>query len=397
MTKVFSLYFFALITYKLYQSVKDIPKQSWDDLSSRDVFLKTPYLEASSKALPKTISMSYVGVFKDHQLLGVAVVQHVQLYLKDMFRREGASCFKEAIQNVVSKFLKGHILVVGNLTHTGQHGLFFNESLITSSEFLTIIFEAIEEIQKTIKKDFKKTIRLILFKDYFENDPIHKEHMAFKAQKFHKLKVQPNMLMATKKSWLSVEDYLNAITTKYRARYYRARKKRTNIFIRELDLNTLKKTSSTVYNLYLNVSKNAAFNTFVLPENHFWSLKEYLEDNFKVFGYYFEEDLIGFYSLILNNDCLETYFLGYETNHQHTNQLYLNMLYDMAEYAIQNNFKTVVYARTAMEIKSSVGAKPETMYMYLKYTNPLINSVLKQVFRFMNPSQQWEERHPFKN
>jgi len=238
---------------------------------------------------------------------------------------------------------------------------------------------------------------LILFKDFFENDPIHKEHMAFKAQKFHKLKVQPNMLMAIKESWLSVQDYLNTMTTKYRARYYRARKKRTNIFIRELDLNTLKKTSSTVYNLYLNVSKNAAFNTFVLPENHFWSLKEHLEDNFKVFGYYFEEDLIGFYSLILNNDCIETYFLGYETNHQHTNQLYLNMLYDMAEYAIKNKFKTVVYARTAMEIKSSVGAKPETMYMYLKYTNPLVNSVLKQVFRFMNPSQQWEERHPFKN
>lgn len=386
-----------MITYKLYKSVKDIPRPSWDDLSSRDIFLKTPYLEASSKALPKTILMCYVGVFKDHQLVGVAVVQHVQLYLKDMFRREGASCFKEAVQNVVSKFLKGHILVVGNLTHTGQHGLFFNTSLISYLEFLTVIFEAIEEIQKMIKKDFNKTIRLILFKDYFEKDPIHEEHLAFKTLKFHKLMVQPNMLMATRESWLSIEDYLNTMTTKYRTRYYRARKKRKSILIRELDLNTLKEASDTVYNLYQNVSKNASFNTFVLPENHFWSLKEHLEDNFKVFGYYFEEDLIGFYSLILNNECLETYFLGYDTSHQNTNQLYLNMLYDMAEYAIQNNFKTVVYARTAMEIKSSVGAKPETMYMYLKYTNPLVNGVLKQVFRFMNPSQQWEERHPFKD
>ena len=55
-----------------------------------------------------------------------------------------------------------------------------------------------------------------------------------------------------------------------------------------------------------------------------------------------------------------------------------------------------VYARTAMEIKSSVGAKPEPMHMYLKLTNSFANALLKQVFMFMIPSQEWEERHPFK-
>ena len=385
-----------MITFKLYTSVEDLPKDDWNGLTTHDIFLQTQYLKAASKALPKTILMCYVGVFKDDILVGVAVIQHVQLYVKDMFRQEQATCFKEFIQKQVSKFLKGNILVVGNLTHTGQHGIYFDESKIAQSEFLSVVFDAITERIKCIKNDFKKTIRLILFKDYFENDSIHLESFTFQNQGFYKLKVQPNMMMRVRNSWIKEKDYVEDMTSKYRTRYKRARKKKNGVISREMDLMLLKKESKTIYDLYKNVSDNASFNTFILPKGHFCSLKEYLKSNFKVFGYYLNEELVGFYSLILNNNALETYFLGYDSEHQYSNQLYLNMLYDMAEYAINNKFRTVVYARTAMEIKSSVGAKPESMYMYLKYTNGLVNAVLKQIFSFMNPSQDWEERHPFK-
>lgn len=115
-----------------------------------------------------------------------------------------------------------------------------------------------------------------------------------------------------------------------------------------------------------------------------------------MFGYYLDNRIIGFYTLILNYGALETYFLGYDRKHQYANQLYLNMLYDMAGFAIQNKFETVVYARTAMEIKSSVGALPEGMVMYMKHTNRWANAILRIIFNFMNPSQKWKERHPFK-
>lgn len=397
MTKVFSLYFFVLIEFKLYTSVTKLPKKAWNDLTRHDIFLQIPYLEATSNALPKTIAMCYVGVFNQNQLVGVAVIQHVQLYLKDMFRHDTATCIKELIQNTLSKVLKGHILVVGNLTHTGQHGIYFNAEKISEPDFITTIFGALKALQIRIKQDHKKTIRLILFKDYFENDTIHLHKQVFDAHKFHKLKVQPNMIMSTKETWLTKQDYIEAMTSKYRTRYNRARKKRNHIVVKELDIKALKEESKTIYNLYKHVSNNASFNTFILPENHFLSLKEYLKNDFKVFGYYLNDELIGFYSLIINNEFLETYFLGYDAEHQHSNQLYLNMLYDMAEYAIKNKFKSVVYARTAMEIKSSVGAKAEPMFMYLKYTNSFVNAILRPIFSLMNPSQDWEERHPFKN
>jgi len=116
-----------------------------------------------------------------------------------------------------------------------------------------------------------------------------------------------------------------------------------------------------------------------------------------VFGVFLKDELVGFYTLILNQEVLETYFLGYNKDMQHQYQMYLNMLFNMASFGIDNGFKKIVYARTAMEIKSSIGAKPHTMHIYLNHTNNVIaNTVLRGIVKYMNPIQTWEERHPFR-
>jgi hypothetical protein len=57
--------------------------------------------------------------------------------------------------------------------------------------------------------------------------------------------------------------------------------------------------------------------------------------------------------------------------------LYLNMLYDMT-YSINKGFKEIIFARTALEIKSSVGARP--IQMYIGHTNPVVNVFMPKYF-----------------
>ena len=197
-------------------------------------------------------------------------------------------------------------------------------------------------------------------------------------------------------TWHTFDDYKTNLTKKYRQRLNSARKKASVIVKKELTLQDIEIHKHRLFELYKNVSDNAKINTFLLPKGHFYSLKQQLGTDFKVFGYFLNDILIGFYTLIINKSVLETYFLGYDSTHQYTYQLYLNMLYDMAEFGINNQLNSVVYARTAMEIKSSVGAKPIAMSMYMKHTNVILNSVLQLLFKTMNPTQDWEERHPFK-
>ena len=387
---------FSLLKFIIYTSYKELP-ESWNIIAHHDLMLNTSYLKALELSSPNNITLYYIGVFNSAELVGIAVIERVQLYLKDMFRKNNSSVLKTFFKNVISTVLKGNILVIGNLTHTGQHGIYFNDNKISPEDYLGTLLKAVDTLKEEIKVEAGKTIRAILFKDYFFNDRIHKAVEAFKIEKYNKVTVQPNMIMNIEPQWNTINDYVKSLNKKYRARYVRARKKLRNIEKRELDIDIIKKDSKPLHSLYSNVSNNAKINTFFLPEHHFYCFKKELLNNFKVFGYYYQGNLIGFYTLILNNAVLETYFLGYDSKYQYQNQLYLNMLYDMLGFAIENKFGSVVYARTAMEIKSSVGAKAIPMTMYIKHTNKFANAILKGIFNFMKPNQKSEERHPFKS
>jgi hypothetical protein len=121
-----------------------------------------------------------------------------------------------------------------------------------------------------------------------------------------------------------------------------------------------------------------------------------LKDNFLFYGYFENGKLIGFNTLIKNGKTLDTYFLGYDDAVQKEKMLYLNMLYDMIGCAINNKFDTIVFGRTALEIKSSVGAKPIKMYGLIEHRNGFINSKMSSIFPYLEPEMIWQERNPFK-
>ncbi|PIA78982.1 GNAT family N-acetyltransferase [Gaetbulibacter sp. 4G1] len=385
-----------MIHYKIYSTVSQLPN-SWDALQNHDIFLKTSFLKGLESSSPSNITSYYLGVFKAEKLIAIAIIQRVEMYLDDIFRKTSNNIIKQVAKQLVSKIIKGNALIVGNLMHTGQHGLCFLKEEISQSEYLNIINKALSDLTLDIKSKFNKKIRIIAFKDYFENDTIHNDSEFFKNSNLYKVQVQPNMMLSILNHWKTPEDYIEAFNKKYKRRYKTARKKAKILDCKELNEDFIKNNSETIFKLYETVSDNAGVNSFKLNKAHFYNLKASLKDKFKVYGYFLNEELIGFYTLILNNDVLETYFLGYNKDLQQKHQMYLNMLFNMAFFSIENNFKTIVYARTAMEIKSSIGAKPNTMHVYLKHTNNFIaNTVLKCIVKYMNPIKKWEERHPFK-
>lgn len=100
--------------------------------------------------------------------------------------------------------------------------------------------------------------------------------------------------------------------------------------------------------------------------------------------------------MLLNGNTLETYFLGYDEKVQKENMLYLNMLYNMTEFAIENSFGRIIFGRTALEIKSSIGAEPVMMSGFIYHTNSLVNKFLPKIFPKLEPDLVWQQRHPFK-
>ena len=62
----------------------------------------------------------------------------------------------------------------------------------------------------------------------------------------------------------------------------------------------------------------------------------------------------------------------------------------------KNLIEEIIFGRTALEIKSSIGAKPVMMSGFIFHSNKLINRYIGKIFEKLEPPIEWQQRHPFK-
>lgn len=377
------------LSFTIYQSANELP-ENWNTIANSTIFLQRDYFEILEKSCPSNMRCFFIGVFQNNQLVGVALSQFLDLNKLESFG-ERDKCLKTIIRNFAFKRFSSHVLFLGNCMLTGENAYTFLNS-IPFEEQIKVLNEALNNIELIVKKEGIK-IHLRTCKDFSKGE-IDKINQTPFGSVFQ-LTTQPNMIFSIPDHWKNEQDYINALSKKYRDQYKRARKKAEGIVKRKLSLEEIEQNEALIYELYYHVAKNASFNSFFLSKNHFSCLKKLWKDNFLFYGYFMNEKLIGFNTLIKNGDAMDTYFLGYDEAIQREKMLYLNMLYDMIVYSIKKEFKTIIFARTALEIKSSVGAKPETMYGLMEHKNPIINYFLPHFFHYFEPKTIWQERNPF--
>ena len=376
--------------FKVYDSVANLPK-NWNDLAVKNIFLTREYLEILEKSAPTNMICHFIGLFQNEELVGIAISQFLDANKLESFG-ERDKCIKSSVRNFAFKNLCSHVLFMGNNMLTGQNAICLSDKIDKKTAF-----ETLQKAAESIKIIFKNkgiNVHITTYKDFEENDA--KEISSAGFENYYLFSIQPNMVFTILENWKTDQDYIDALSKKYRDQYKRARKKALGIKKRKLNLDEIKYYEETIYELYLHVAKNAPFNTFFLSKNHFAVFKEKLADNFLFYGYFLDEKLIGFNTLIKNGNAMDTYFLGYDDAVQKEKMLYLNMLYDMIAYSINKGFKEIIFARTALEIKSSVGAKPQKMYGFIQHETKLIDQCIETIFKYLEPKTEWQERNPFK-
>jgi predicted N-acyltransferase len=374
----------------IFNKIQDLPKH-WDDFAIENIFLSTKYLNVLEESAPENVQCFYIALFYNDDLIGTAIAQFLDGNQMETFGNRD-QCLKTFFRNFIFKNFSSQVLFIGNNMLTGQNAFSFSPS-VSQIDALTALKKASQFLEQQLKYEGKK-VHLTSFKDFTEVEIPVFEKANFSA--FYQFEIQPNMIFEIKESWNSIDDYVNDLTKKYRDQYKRARKKATDIEKRKLSLEEILATETVIYNLYLHVAKSAPFNTFLLQKNHFSSLKRNLDHDFLFYGYFLNGVLIGFNTLIKNGDAMDTYFLGYDDKMQREKTLYLNMLYDMIGYSIKKKFKKIVFGRTALEIKSSVGASPQAMFGYIKHSNPILQWQMPRIFNSLQPKVEWQSRNPFK-
>lgn len=377
-------------TFKIYSSTNQLP-DNWDRVAYNNVFLQTHYLKVLEDSAPTNMECFYIGVYEGSELIGVALAQYLNLNKLESFG-ERDRCLKTSIRNFVFKNFASHVLFLGNNMITGQNGYTFVKE-IDHKDIGKLLITCANAITEYFKKQ-KITIHIVSFKDFYQDCANELKRYGFSDT--YEFNTQPNMIFNLRDGWKTNEDYVNAFSKKYRDQYKRAHKKAEGIEARELTTEEILSNENRIYELYYYVAKNAPFNTFFLAKDHFTTFKKQCGDSFKLTGYFLNEKLVGFHTLLLNGEVLETYFLGYDDQVQKEKMLYLNMLYNMTKFGIENHFKKIIFGRTALEIKSSIGAEPVMMSGFIYHTNKWVNKFMDKIFPKLEPTLVWQQRHPFK-
>ncbi len=378
------------LSHTIYSSVAQLP-ENWNELAMENIFLSREYLEVLEKSAPNNMSCFFIGFYIEDNLVGIALSQFLNLNLLKSFG-DRDKCVKSSVRNFIFKNFCSHVLLIGNNMLTGQNAFAFSEG-IDKKDIALGLLNAMNELKANIQSSGKK-VHITSLKDYENTDIVAFEKELNKD--YFQFSTQPNMVFTILENWKTEQDYIDALSKKYRDQYKRARKKAAGIEKRKLNLQEIIALEDEIYELYFHVAQNAPFNTFFLAKNHFRVFKEILKDKFLFYGYFIDNKLIGFNTLIKNGAAMDTYFLGYDESIQKEKMLYLNMLYDMIAYSINKGFKEIVFARTALEIKSSVGAKPIEVYGFIKHETKLIDRCTKTIFNYLEPKTEWQERNPFK-
>ena len=381
-------------TALFFSSIDAISDSVWKLLDcEKNLYLQRDFLKAIEKNHPLIEFKYIVLVDNDLKPKAFTTIQIIDFYL-DAIQNDLESLVKTIKHFGRKLHLIPHkkplkILISGNSFVSGEHGIFIKEK----EDKKAVIKELAKAILHLTNSNKALKIDAFLLKDFINESLFITD--ALKDYNYHPFSVEPNMILHLDENWQHFDDYLEAMKTKFRVKAKKALQLSKPLKIEDLTSKNVEIQLPKMTELYQKVAQNASFNLTDFNLQTYLDFKTQLGDNYILKTYWIEDKIVGFLSGIINNYSLDAHFVGidYQLNRKYA--IYQRMLYDYIQTAIHKNLKTINFGRTASEIKSSVGAKPQDLTMYLRHKKSITNRFLKLFLQRVQPTP-FQQKFPFK-
>jgi hypothetical protein len=381
------------VSYTIFDSITELPSTIWDQANEKnDIFLSTLYLQALEQAPPHNMSFRYAIVRDKGNIIGIVYFQilqmdyHIHLSIMRMLKIDKRLAKPEKESKDAEK-TRIRLLVCGNAMLSGEHGFYMRNLSFERS------MQVIAEIAYDVRTSFPHHVAITLVKDFYRKHD--KPGKPLRPFGFSSFDAGPNMIVPIRPNWRAFNDYLNEMKPKYRKRAESALKKGKPIERRSLSLDDIIQYKKDLYDLYSRVAENAKFKIYTVVPEYFIELKRKLGEKFECVGLFLNNDLIGFTTRIFNDNSMEGYIHGikYECNKRY--ELYQNILLDDIRAAITARVSEINTGRTSIAMKSSIGAVPNNMDCYMRFSGKISNHFFSHIMYFIKPSTE-QARDPFK-
>jgi hypothetical protein len=388
--------------FSIVDSISMVNTNHWNSVVGYgSEFLKIPFLSVLENERPENMHFRYSIIYDNDKPVAIAYFQVID------FSSDSFGSTKEPDENdascIVSDYLKKHLtnhlkwgadkinmrlLICGNACVSGEHG-FTSIPETNKKEAIDALADVIYCINKAEKLSGK--IAAVLIKDFYNSSVKYTNE--FVEYKYHDFLVEPNMVLNIK--WDTFDEYLDAMSKKYRNRAKKIIKKGIAMERRNFTADDIIANSNQILSLYNNVHLKAKFRMASLTPSYFAEMKKVLGSQFNFVAYYFDQKFIGFRTTFILENGIEAHFIGLDYSLNKELDVYQNILYDYVKESLQNKAKHLFLGRTASEIKSTLGAEALELTCYIRHRNPLSNRIIKPFVDYLKPSE-WVPRNPFK-
>ncbi|MFY0643246.1 MAG: GNAT family N-acetyltransferase [Bacteroidia bacterium] len=378
--------------YNISDSIALVNADDWNVLvQDENIYLSHAYLRSLENSV-EGLEYRYALIYNQElKPVMAAYFQVVDVDNLDEYYKK--FLLQYANESVLDKILPSvglQLIICGNLFICGENGYSFDES-IDLEKANDLLAKAFDRVSKAITSKGKTSLMLIK-ELYPENDP---SMNAFSEDKFHPFHIDCNMVLNLQEDWNSMEDYYGSMTSKFRTKANKIMRSSADLRIREFNASDIRAHAAIVDQLHQNVVDKADFSLGELNSLSFAALKENLLDAFSFMAYFYKDELIGFSVGLIGKGVLDAAHVGINYEFNTTKSLYQRMLHDFVRLAIERNITQVRFGRTAEQLKSTLGAIPVNMRLYIKHRNHMVNHLLGGLIEGIKPSR-FELRKPFK-
>jgi hypothetical protein len=386
----------APLRFAFADGIEFLNPQHWDAVTAhRGALMERAYFRELEGAHPANLDLRYALLYRDREPVAALAMQLVEVEAQRL-RKDGEgsgirALAKKAIAQATQR-LSARVLVVGNLLSYGSHGIAILPGLKNAADIWHGIGEAAYRVRRAEKH--AGSADFVLIKDL--DDAELAQSKLLHDLGFRPLETEPNMVLTLSKRWRGYDDYLSALSSKYRKNI------RTRV-LRPIDdaglsvvaIDDIAAQTSRLQALYLAVHDNAVLRPITLKEDYWSALARCAGDRARFAGICRGRDLLGFILTLKEDDRTAIgYHIGFDREASADLPLYLRLLQRSVEDAIALGATRLSLGRTALEPKAALGAKPERLHVWVRHRQPVLNKLLRSLLGRIHHDEA-PERNPF--
>lgn len=396
----------------LSDSIAHVREADWDAVVGSRLFMGRQYLSAIEQAKPPRMTFRYAILYDGRTPVATAAYQVIAVALDAFSSRppEGTAkakatedgglrtAFREVRRNVVRTVGDAlgetgaqRLLIAGNGLVTGEHGLAIAEG-VEPAVAMHGLADATYRIRRAEK--LRGGIASVLIKDFAAKTRPHADQLLRFG--YHPFEVDPNMVVPLPAAWQTFDDYLQAMSAKYRRKVKDVRIKGKALHVSRLTTAEIETHAETLYGLYAAVHGKAKLRLATPGPGYFPALAQRMGDALVLRAYRLDDAIVGCSVALGSEQEFEAHMVGLDYAHNIDHGVYQNALYDFISDGLERRVPRVCMGRTALEIKSAIGAVPEAATCYLRHANPVGNRLIAPLVAQIAPDE-WTPRSPFKD